>query len=149
MTFEWLLSRRKIHRHRATGEEIQRILQLAERDLRIARLTMAEDWDWGFSIASNAVLQSARAYMYSCGFRPASAQGHKNTFAFMRIALGDEFSSLIGYFDRMRTKRNQAIYDVAGMITEKEAQAIFDHAVVFVATIRERIQQEEESGADD
>ena len=55
------------------------------------RLTMAEDWDWAFSIAYNAVLQSSRAYMYPRGFRPAAEQGHKNTFAFMRGTLGDEY----------------------------------------------------------
>ena len=48
----------------------------------MAKLTMAEDWDWAFSIAYNAVLQSARAFMYSQGYRPAAEQGHKNTFAF-------------------------------------------------------------------
>lgn len=100
---------------------------------------MTEDWDWAFSIAYNAVLQAARAFMYSQGFRSATDQGHKNTFAFVREALGDEFASLIGYFDRMRTKRNQAIYDVAGLITEAEAKAIFDRAVEFVELINTRI----------
>lgn len=99
---------------------------------------MAEDWDWAFSIAYNAVLQAARAFMYSQGFRPATEQGHKNTFAFMREALGDEFASLVGYFDRMRTKRNQAIYDVAGLITQAEANAILEKAVEFVELIRTR-----------
>lgn len=96
MQIDDLLRKRKIRRHRASREEIRRLLQLADRDLRMARLTMAEDWDWAFSIAYNAVLQSARAYMYSRGYRPAAEQGHKNTFAFMRAALGDDLSSLIG-----------------------------------------------------
>lgn len=46
-----LLRKRKIHRHRASQEEIERLLQLADRDIRMARVTMAEDWDWAFSIA--------------------------------------------------------------------------------------------------
>jgi uncharacterized protein (UPF0332 family) len=77
--------------------------------------------------------------MYSQGYRPAAEQGHKNTFAFMRAALGDELASTIGYFDRMRKKRNQAIYDVAGLITEKEAKAILKNAVKFVNIVRKRI----------
>ena len=77
--------------------------------------------------------------MRSLGFRPASEQGHKNTFAFVREALGDELASLVGYFDRMRTKRNQAIYDVAGLITETEARAIFAKAVEFVDLVKARI----------
>ena len=107
----------------------------------MARRTMAEDWDWAFSIAYNAILQAARALMYSQGFRPASEQGHKNTFAYVREALGEEFDSLIGYFDRMRTKRNQAIYDVADLITEQEARAIFEKAIEFVALVKARVDQ--------
>lgn len=100
---------------------------------------MAEDWDWAFSIAYNAVLQAARAFMYSQGFRPVTEQGHKNTFVFVREALGDEFASLVGYFDRMRTKRNQAIYDVAGLITETEARGILEKAVQFVDIVKARV----------
>lgn len=139
MPFDVLVRQRKIFPHRATPDEISRLLALAERDIRTARRVMAEDWDWAFSIAYNAVLQAARAYMYARGFRPAAEQGHKNTFAFMRVALGDEFASLVGYFDRMRTKRNQAIYDVAGSITEAEARAIFGNAVEFVEIVRTRV----------
>jgi uncharacterized protein (UPF0332 family) len=139
MNIEELLKKRRIHRHRASPGEIDRLLELADRDIRMARLIMAEDWDWAFSIAYNAVLQSARAYMYSQGYRPAAEQGHKNTFAFMREALGDDLSTTIGYFDRMRKKRNQAIYDVAGLITEKEAKAILKNAIAFVDAIKERV----------
>jgi uncharacterized protein (UPF0332 family) len=138
MAFEALLRQRKIHPHRATPEEIARLLALADRDIRMARRTMAEDWDWAFSIAYNAVLQGARAFMYSSGYRPAPEQGHKNTLAFMREALGAEFASLAGYFDRMRIKRNQAIYDVAGLITEAEARAILKKAIDFVKLIKAR-----------
>ena len=138
MPFEGLLRQRRIHAHRAMPEEIGRLLALADRDIRMARSVMAEDWDWAFSIAYNAVLQAARAFMYFQGFRPATDQSHKNTFAFMREALGDEFASLVGYFDRMRRKRNQAIYDVAGLITEAEAKAIFEKAVEFVELIKAR-----------
>ena len=139
MQIEDLLKNRKIYRHRASPEEIKRLLELADRDVRMARRTIAEDWDWAFSIAYNAVLQSARAFMYSQGFRPAAEQGHKNTFAFLHAALGEDLASTIGYFDRMRKKRNQAIYDVAGLITEKEAKAILKHAIAFVDAIKERL----------
>lgn len=94
---------------------------------------MASDWDWGFAIAYNAVLQASRAYMFSQGFRPASVEGHKNTFAFMRQALGKDYDDLISYFDRMRSKRNRVIYDVAGIITETEARNLFSKAAEFVA----------------
>ena len=93
----------------------------------------------GFAVAYNAVLQASRALMFAQGYRPAAAEGHKNTFAFVRIALGKEFEDLIGYFDRMRNKRNQAIYDVAGLITETEARSLFKEAVGFVKLVRGRL----------
>ena len=77
--------------------------------------------------------------MYSQGYRPASEESHKNTFAFVRVALGADFDSLIGYFDRMRVKRNQAIYDIAGLITEGEARSIFGKAVEFVDLVKARV----------
>jgi len=65
-----LVRKRRIHRHRVSPEEIDCLLELADRDIRMARHTMPEDWGWAFSIAYNAVLQAARAYMYSRGYRP-------------------------------------------------------------------------------
>ena len=105
----------------------------------MARRTLAEDWDWAFSIAYNAVLQASRAYMYSRGYRPAAEHGHKNTFSFLRATLGEDLASTVGYFDRMRKKRNQAIYDVAGLISESEARTILDHAIRFVDIVRKQI----------
>jgi hypothetical protein len=55
--FEELRRQRRILVHRATRGEIARLLALADRDIRMARRVMADDWDWAFSIAYNAVLQ--------------------------------------------------------------------------------------------
>lgn len=77
--------------------------------------------------------------MFSQGYRPASAQGHKNTFAFMALAVGKDYEDLITYFDRMRKKRNQAVYDIAGLITETEARQLFKKATEFVALIQEQL----------
>ncbi len=90
---------------------------------------------------SHAVLQASRAYMFAQGYRPASAEGHKNTFAFMRLAMGKEHEDLIGYFDRMRNKRNQAIYDVAGLITETEARNLFTRAEAFVTLVKTALRE--------
>jgi len=139
MRYDDLLKRRRIRRERISKEEIRRALERAERDLKTARKVMASDWDWGFSIAYNTVLQASRAYMFAQGYRPASAEAHKNTFAFMRRAIGNEYEDLTVYFDRMRNKRNQAIYDVAGLITETEARNLLAHAAEFVKLIRAKL----------
>jgi uncharacterized protein (UPF0332 family) len=137
--YEDLLRNGRIRKVVVSETEIQRVLERAAKDLKTAQKIMAEDWDWGFAVTYNAVLQASRAYMFSQGYRPAAAQGHKNTFAFMTLAMGEEYRDLITYFDRMRNKRNQAIYDVAGLITETEARQLFHRATEFAALIRERL----------
>jgi uncharacterized protein (UPF0332 family) len=96
---------------------------------------MVHDWDWGFAVAYNAVLQASRAYMFSKGYRPDTQNAHKNVFAFMQDALGDEYRDLVTYFDRMRVRRNRALYDVAGMISETEAKNLFQNAREYVGFI--------------
>jgi len=137
--YEDLLNTGRIYKENVSPAEIARALERAERDLKTAGKIMAEDWDWAFAVTYNAVLQASRAYMFSQGYRPASAEGHKNTFAFMTFAMGKDYEDLIAYFDRMRNKRNQAIYDIAGLITETEARNLFNRATEFVALIRSRL----------
>jgi len=141
MKYDELLKAGRIRKQRISQEEIDRALERAKRDLKTARQVMAGDWDWGFAVAYNAVLQASRAYMFAKGYRPTGAEGHKNTFAFMRLALGKQYDDLITYFDRVRNKRNQAIYDVAGLITETEARNLFKQATDFVKLMRDLLEK--------
>ncbi len=138
-SFEDLLKSGRIRRERVSPPEIRRALERAERDLQTTSMVMAHDWDWGFAITYDAILQASRAYMFAQGYRPAAAQGHKNTFAFMLMAMGKDYTDLITYFDRMRKKRNQAIYNIAGLITETEARNLFAKATEFVHLIRDKL----------
>ena len=135
MKYDELLSSGRIRKETISQGEILRALELAERDLRTARKLMDEERDWGFAVAYNAVLQASRAYMFSQGFRPASAESHKNTLAFMEVALGKEHKRLVTYFDRMPKKRHQAVYDQVGLISEKEAANLLARAEQFVALV--------------
>lgn len=139
MKYDDLLKSGRIRKERISQDETAAAMKRAERDLRTARKIMSADWDWGFAVAYNAVLQASRAYMFSQGYRPASAEGHKNTFAFVRVAMGGNYEDMITYFDRMRNKRNQALYDVAGAITETEAKNLLNKATEFVDLIRDRL----------
>lgn len=139
MKYDELLKSGRIRKQKTSRLEIERALERAERDLKTARIVMAGDWDWGFAVAYSAVLQASRAFMFEQGYRPAGAEGHKNTFAFMRLAMGKQYDDLITYFDRVRNKRNQAIYDVAGLISETEARELFRQATNFVKLIRKMI----------
>jgi uncharacterized protein (UPF0332 family) len=137
--YDALLKSGKIKKQQISREEIERAFSRAERDLKTARSVIAGDWDWGFAIAYNAALQASRAFMFAKGYRPSSHEGHKNTFAFMHVAMGKSYEDLITYFDRVRNKRNQAMYDVAGVISESEAKNLFKMAVDFVAIVKKII----------
>ena len=139
--YEDLLRAGRIREERVSTGEIDRAMERAARDLKTAKKIMADDPDWGFAVAYNAVLQASRAYMFSQGYRPQTAHGHKNTFAFMAIALGADHQDLITYFDRMRKKRNQAVYDISGLITETEAKGLLKKAEGFVSLIRKRLRE--------
>ena len=138
MSYDELLKSRRIREETISQQEVEQGLQRAERDLKVARAVMATDWDWAFAIAYDAVFQASRAFMFAQGYRPASAESHKNTFAFMRLAMGKDYETLIRYFDRMRVKRHRAIYDVAGLISETEAKSLFAKAEEFVGLVREQ-----------
>ena len=95
------------------------------------------DHGWAFSIAYNAVLHAARAVMFASGFRPASHESHKNTFALLRAIAEGERRTWVDYFDRMRIKRHEAVYDTAERITRTEAEALIDQARGFIAWAKE------------
>lgn len=141
--YEDLLKTGRIHEEKVSRTEINQALERADRDLRTAEKILVDDPDWGFNIAYNSILQASRAYMFSQGYRPASAQGNKNTFAFMMLAMGEDHLDLITYFDRMRKKRSKAVYDMSGLITETEARDLLRRAKDFVSLIRDSLKKED------
>lgn len=141
MSYDELLNSGRIRKGSPPSWAVDQALDRAERDLRAASRMMAEDRDWAFAMAYNAVLQASRAYMFAQGYRPASSEGHKNTFAFMAEALAAEKKELVSYFDRMRVKRHRAIYELAGLITETEATNLLDKAEGFVSFIKKELRR--------
>jgi len=107
-------------------------LDLARRDLNIARNMCEENCDWAFSIAYNSILQSVRALMFSKGYRPSSDSGHISAVRFARLFLkeGDVIS-----FDRMRRKRHTAVYDIVGSISRTEADNALLRAEKFILEV--------------
>jgi len=59
----------------------------------------------------------------------------------MKLALGKDYEGLIGFFDRMRPKRNKAIYDISGLITETEVNDLLKKSKEFVAIINNKLQK--------
>ncbi len=53
LLYQKLLKASKIRIHHSSVAEIKDILAIADRDLNLAKKTMAHNWDWAFTIAYN------------------------------------------------------------------------------------------------
>lgn len=139
MTIDKLLKEGKLHQFKATQDEIEKPLEIAERDLAVAEKIFEEDLDWSFSIAYNAILQACRAYMFSLGYRPASSEMHKTVFEFMEVMSEEPHKEMIAYFDRARRKRHKTLYDEVGLVSTEEVVELLKQARTFIAEMGKRL----------
>jgi uncharacterized protein (UPF0332 family) len=122
MNAEELERRGRIKRYKARRSEIDSLLLVARRDLVAAERNLAEDADWSYNMSYNAVLQAARALMFSQGYRPRGADQHRTVVRFARVSLGDAYARETALFDQMRRKRNRLIYETVGLVSRQEAE---------------------------
>jgi len=76
------------------------LLKVAARDLATAERNLADDRDWAYTIAYNAILQAARALILTKGYRPRGAESHATVVQFIEEALGKSYASQIALFDQ-------------------------------------------------
>lgn len=126
---------RRIRPGKFSRKQISDSLALSKRDLKIAEKMLKDDQDWAFNIAYNAMLQASKALMYSRGYRSSGIGHHATVIEFVGIVLGSKYSEMIEIFDTMRRKRNAAVYDIAGLISSKEAENAIKHAKYLVKEI--------------
>lgn len=131
MIYERLLKARMIERCEIASGEIAEHLRVARHDIQLANNVAGLDLDWAFSIAYNGILQSALALMYKEGFRPRGEAKHYNTFEFLSEALPDKYRRDIERVQKLRAKRNKAMYRSRGIVSEKEAKQIIAFANTF------------------
>ena len=123
----------------ASKEQIEKEMNLAKRDLRVAQKNLEEDYDWAFAIAYNAVLQTGRALMLFKGYRPRGEAQHKTVIKFIELTLGKDFSEKSRFLDMMRTKRHRVIYDEPELISESEAKYAIQIAAEFVDLVSQKL----------
>jgi hypothetical protein len=66
--------------------------------------------------------------MYEKGFRPRGEAKHYNTFRFLGQAPSPDYADDITRLQKLRSKRNQAVYQFRGIVSEREAKDIFAFA---------------------
>ena len=135
MNYSELVKTNRIKGGRFSDKQIQDCLDLAERDLETAQKIGNDNPDWAFAIAYNAMLQTVRALMFSEGYRAIGEGQHATAIQFAQYALGVKFLPSLEFMDRMRRKRNRTVYDMAGLISKKEADEAIETATLFARKI--------------
>lgn len=107
-----------------------------ERDLADARNTSVSA-DWQFGIAYNAALKLCTILLYASGYRPEKNLAHYRTLQALPLILGQERDDDADYLDACRAKRNTAEYDVAGTVSQSEADELSEFALALRSEVIE------------
>lgn len=123
--------------HTSSSEEISNLLRLSDRDLAACQ---AKDLpaDWRFAIAYNAALQAANAALAASGYRASRENHHYRVIQSMEFTIAPG-AKMIATLDSFRKKRNVSSYDVAGSISDEEADQIFELATDIRAKVEKWI----------
>ena len=122
------------------SRKVKDALNLAKRDINVAKCILSENNDWAFSIAYNAMLQAVRALMFSKGYRPSGRNQHISVVRFAELFLRKENVTVL---DRMRRKRHATLYDTAGMVSGSEAKNAVERAEKLVHEIEQMLKGNE------
>lgn len=83
------------------------------------------------------MLKASLGIVFSYGFRARSQPGHHITIIdFVRTHIDKKHASLITVFDRLRRKRNLALYDDTGFVSRGDAEQALEAARNYLAVIR-------------
>ena len=122
--------------HQTNRQQITDLLAIVERDLTDARITSVSA-DWQFGIAYNAALKLCTILLYASGYRPEKNLAHYRTLQALPLILGTDRDDDADYLDACRAKRNTAEYDVAGTVSQSEADELKEFAALLKADVAE------------
>jgi uncharacterized protein (UPF0332 family) len=128
---------KKLRPHRIDWAQIERFLQSAEKKLTSAHKILAFDEEACLQQAYEAMLKASLGFMFSYGFRARSQLGHHIVIIeFVRARIDKKYAGLITVFDRLRRKRNTALYDDTGFVSHHDAEQALASAAQYLKVIR-------------
>ncbi|RJO63025.1 MAG: hypothetical protein C4542_01145 [Dehalococcoidia bacterium] len=122
MSLENWLADKLIEIHHPSAHETKRLLAICDRDLEKCCIPGLGP-DWKLSIAYNAALTAAMAALSAAGYRARKDGQHYRVIQSLAYTIKAK-PLLITTLDKFRQKRNISDYEMAGMITEAEAEAM-------------------------
>ena len=120
-TLDFWASSGSLQRHKTSPEEVADLLGIVERDLAESQ-TPGLSNDWRLTIAYNAALQAAKAALAAEGYRVSSSEKghHYRLIESLRYTV-EVPGADVALLQRMKKKRNISDYEVAGAVSEREA----------------------------
>ena len=124
MTWAKLLANNTVTKFPATKSEIDNLRSIVTRslsDVAAAGLSV----DARFIMAYDAARTLSLILVRAAGYRPRTVGGHYNTFLALEAA-DPAFAALSVYFDGCRIKRNASEYDLAGGVSDTDADGLLE-----------------------
>jgi hypothetical protein len=108
---------KKLRPHTVDWAQIERYLASADKKLALANRILPLDEEACLQQAYEAMLKASLGFMFSHGFRARSQPGHHIAIIeFVRSRIDKKHSGLLTVLDRLRRKRNLALYDDTGFV---------------------------------
>jgi uncharacterized protein (UPF0332 family) len=128
---------KRLKSHAVDWPQINRFLQSADKKLASARKIFEFDEEASLQQAYEAMLRASIGLMFSHGFRVRSQPGHHVAIIdFARKHLDKKHSGLLTVFDRLRRKRNTALYDDTGLVSRQDAKQALETARDYLNVIQ-------------
>ena len=128
---------KKLQPQKIDWAQIERFLQNAEKKLASAHKILAFDEEASLQQAYEAMLKASLGFMFSYGFRARSQPGHHVAIIeFVEARIDKKHSGLLTVFDRLRRKRNMALYDDTGFVSKHDAEQALEVAREYLGIIR-------------
>jgi uncharacterized protein (UPF0332 family) len=131
---------KKLKPHIVDWLQIERFLASADKKLTSARKILAFDEEACLQQAYEAMLKASLGFMFSHGFRARSQPGHHMAIIdFVRSHIDKRHAGLLVVFDRLRRKRNLALYDDTGFVSKHDAEQALQSARDYLKIVRSDI----------
>src|SRR2546428_12078717 len=128
---------KKLKPHKVDWAQIERFLESAEKKLVSAHKIFAFDEEACLQQAYEAMLKASLGFMFSYGLRARSQPGHHIAIIeFVRGHVDKKHGGLLTVFDRLRRKRNMALYDDTGFVSHHDAEQALESARRLIEVIR-------------
>lgn len=128
---------KKLKPHAVDWTQIERFLTSADKKLASAHKILVFDEEACLQQAYEAMLKASLGFMFSHGFRARSQPGHHIAIIdFVRSRIDKKHAGLLAVFDRVRRKRNMALYDDTGFVYHHDAEQAIESAGDYLNVIR-------------